>query len=98
MECVVNEEMLKDCLQYAFYLNILITIILMWVSFRSGAHYQFFRKAEEAHKQGLGNFSNENGPAILDIMKLQAKINFSYNCAFLLISFITAFILYTWLY
>lgn len=40
--------------------------------------------------------STEHGPAIVRIKKLQALVDFISNCAFLILSIGTAYILYVW--
>ncbi|HFV2370569.1 TPA: hypothetical protein ACH735_004862, partial [Escherichia coli] len=96
MESFETEKMLDLCLHYAFYINILITTGLTWFCLRSGLHYNFFRKAESARTKGLSSSSNEHGPAIVRIKKLQALVDFISNCAFLILSIATAYILYAW--
>ena len=88
MESFETEQMI----QYAFYINIVITTGL------AGLHYNFFRKAESARTKGLSSTSTEHGPAIVRIKKLQALVDFISNCAFLILSIGTAYILYFWIH
>lgn len=92
MESFETEQMI----QYAFYINIVITTGLAWFCLRSGFHYNFFRKAESARTKGLSSTSTEHGPAIVRLKKLQALVDFISNCAFLILSIGTAYILYVW--
>lgn len=92
MESFETEQMI----QYAFYINIVITTGLAWFCLRSGLHYNFFRKAESARTKGLSSTSTEHGPAIVRLKKLQALVDFISNCAFLILSIGTAYILYVW--
>ena len=92
MESFETEQMI----QYAFYINIVIATGLAWFCLRSGLHYNFFRKAESARTKGLSSTSTEHGPAIVRLKKLQALVDFISNCAFLILSIGTAYILYVW--
>lgn len=55
---------------------------------------QFFQKSRECQNKGLSSTSTEHGPAIVRIKKLQALVDFISNCAFLILSIGTAYILY----
>lgn len=87
MESFETEQMI----QYAFYINIVITTGLAWFCLRSGLHYNFFRKAESARTKGLSSTSTEHGPAIVRLKKLQALVDFISNCAFLILSIGTTY-------
>lgn len=75
MESFETEQMI----QYAFYINIVITTGLAWFCLRSGLHYNFFRKAESARTKGLSSTSTEHGPAIFSFERSKFSGRFAEN-------------------
>ncbi len=88
MESFETEQMI----QYAFYINIVITTGLAWFCLRSDC-ITIFQKSR-VPEQKAESTSTEHGPAIVRLKKLQALVDFISNCAFLILSIGTAYILY----
>jgi hypothetical protein len=75
MECELKKKALVDFIQCAFYLNILIIIILMWVSCSGNLR---FRRLKQLTNKAWA-ISTMKTDSILDIMKL-LQMNFLINC------------------